>query len=106
MGGMKRFCLLAVLCFGLVLSARGQAPGTTSKSVFLDVVESTGSSKTINHWRDVSGAYSQTKTSTRELGITVRNMSALPGDFEIEWYFFGKPAAGTGRFLYDKGSKK
>jgi hypothetical protein len=33
-------------------------------------------------------------------------MSALPGEFEIEWYFFGKPANGTGRFLYDKGSQK
>jgi hypothetical protein len=33
-------------------------------------------------------------------------MSALPGEFQIEWYFFGKPANGTGRFLYDKGSKK
>jgi hypothetical protein len=111
--------LLSVLIFGVAASVRGQipatpgvpaAPGTvpaaTSKSVFLDAVESTASSTTVNHWRDISGNYSQTKISSKELNITVRNMSQLPGEFEIEWYFFGKPANGTGRFLYDKGSKK
>jgi len=106
---MKSAGLLLALWVAAVVHASGQipqTPPTASKSVFLDVVESTGSSKTVNHWRDISGAYSQTKTSSRELAVTVRNMSALPGEFEIEWYFFGKPASGTGRFLYDKGSKK
>ncbi|MEP6668873.1 MAG: hypothetical protein ABJF10_06965 [Chthoniobacter sp.] len=102
---MNRFGLLSVLFLVATLTAQGQAPAT-SKSVYLDAVESTGSSKTVNHWRDISGNYSQTKTSSRELAITVRNMSALPGEFELEWYFFGKPASGSGRFLYDKGSKK
>ena len=102
---MKRLELLLVLFFVAIGAVRGQTPAL-SKSVFLDVVESTGSSKTVTHWRDISGAASQTKTSSRELAVTVRNMSALPGEFEIEWYFFGKPASGTGRFLYDNGSKK
>jgi len=108
---MKTPVLLLAVWFAALLPGHPQTspfpqPAATSKSIFLDVVESTGSSKTINHWRDVSGAYSQTKTSSKELGVTVRNMSALPGEFEIEWYFFGKPASGSGRFLYDKGSKK
>jgi hypothetical protein len=102
---MKSLGILSALFFVVVLTARGQAPAT-SKSVFLDVVESQGSSKTVNHWRDISGNYSQTKTSSRELNVNVRNMSPAPGEFEIEWYFFGKPASGSGRFLYDKGSKK
>jgi len=107
---MKRLGLLSVLILGVAFGGYGQVPGTaasaTSKSVFLDAVESTGNSTTVNHWRDISGDYSQTKTSSKELDITVRNMSQLPGEFEIEWYFFGKPANGTGRFLYDQGSKK
>ena len=102
---MKSPGLLAALLYVAIFTAEGQAQAT-SKSVFLDVVESTGNSKTVNHWRDISGNYSQTKTSSRELNVTVRNMSAAPGEFEIEWYFFGKPASGSGRFLYDKGSKK
>jgi len=102
---MKRLGFFLVLFLVATFTAQGQAPAT-SKSVYLDVVESTGSSTTVNHWRDISGNYSQTKTSSRELAVTVRNMSALPGEFEVEWYFFGKPANGTGRFLYDKGSKK
>jgi hypothetical protein len=106
---MKRLGLLSVVFFAVAINAQAQAPGgvtQTSKSVFLDAVESQGTSSTVNHWRDISGNYSQTKTSSRDLNITVRNMSQLPGEFEIEWYFFGKPAGGTGRFLYDKGSKK
>ena len=112
---MRSLGVLLVLCFVAIFPVQGQVPqippqaappAAMSRSVFLDAVESTGSSKTINHWRDISGAYSQTKTSSRELSITARNMSALPGEFEIEWYFFGKPASGSGRFLYDKGSKK
>jgi hypothetical protein len=103
---MKRQGVLSVILFAGQVCAQAQAPAATSKSVFLDVVESTGSSKTVNHWRDISGNYSQTRTSSRELNVTVRNMSAAPGEFEIEWYFFGKPASGSGRFLYDKGSKK
>lgn len=103
---MKRLAVLSVILFAAQVSVRAQAPAATSKSVFLDVVESTGSAKTVNHWRDVSGAYSQTRTSTRELNVTVRNMAAVPGEFELEWYFFGKPASGSGRFLYDRGSKK
>jgi len=106
---MKRLGSLSVLFLAATFAAHGQAPATnpaTSKSVYLDVVESQGSSTTVNHWRDISGNYSQTKTSSRELAVTVRNMDSAPGEFEIEWYFFGKPAGGTGRFLYDKGSKK
>ncbi|MDR3404014.1 MAG: hypothetical protein P4L99_16070 [Chthoniobacter sp.] len=102
---MKRLGYFLVLFLVATFAAHGQAPAT-SKSVYLDVVESTGSSTTVNHWRDISGNFSQTKTSSRELAVTVRNMDAAPGEFEIEWYFFGKPASGTGRFLYDKGSKK
>ena len=103
---MKRLELLLVLFVGAVLTVRAQDT-TSSRSVFLDVVESTGNSKTVNHWRDISGNYSQTKTSSKDLDVTLRNMSPnLPGDFEVEWYFFGKPASGSGRFLYDKGSKK
>jgi len=103
---MKWLGVLPVVFFAAQWNVQAQAPAGGSKSVFLDVVESTGSATTVNHWRDVSGAYSQTRTSSRELNVTVRNMAAVPGEFEIEWYFFGKPASGSGRFLYDKGSKK
>jgi hypothetical protein len=103
---MKRLELLLVLFVGATLTVHAQDT-SSSRSVFLDVVESTGNSKTINHWRDISGNYSQTKTSSKDLEVTVRNMSPnLPGEFEVEWYFFGKPASGSGRFCYDKGSKK
>lgn len=102
---MKSLGFLSALFFVIVLTAHGQAPAT-SKSVFLDVVETQGTSKTVNQWRDISGNYSQTKTSTRLLTVNVRNMSPSPGDFDVEWYFFGKPANGSGRFLYDKGSKR
>jgi hypothetical protein len=103
---MKAVVFVLMLHLAVAATAGAQTPGVeTSKSVFLDVVQSNGSSKTVNQWRDIAGNYSQTKTSSKELTITVRNMSALPGEFNIEWYFFGKPANGTGRFLYDKGSK-
>ena len=99
--------LAAIAVFGFLLSAHSvlaQAPAT-SKSVFIDGVESAGDSKTINHWHYNDGSYNKTKIATRELAITVRNMSALPGQFTIEWFFIGKPASGSGRFLYDKGSQ-
>jgi hypothetical protein len=102
---MRRFGFPLVLFLLAICHAPGQTPAA-SKSVFLDAVESTGNAKTVVHGRDVYGGYNQTRTSSRALAITVRNMSALPGEFEIEWYFFGKPASGTGRFLYDKGSQK
>jgi hypothetical protein len=106
---MKRADVVLILFLTVAATAWAQIPApatATSKSVVIDAVQSNGSSKTVNHWRDMSGNYSQTKTTSKELTITVRNMSALPGEFEIEWYFFGKPASGSGRFLYDKGSKK
>jgi hypothetical protein len=83
-----------------------QAPAT-SRSVFLEAMESAGDSKTTNNWRTYSGSYDKTKVATRELAITVRNMSqTLPGKFTIEWYFIGKPTNGTRRFLYDQGNKE
>ena len=82
------------------------SPVALSRSVFLDGVESVGDSKTTNHWRTYSGSYSKTKTSSRDLTITVRNMSSSPGQFSIEWYFVGKPVNGTSRFLYDKGERQ
>ncbi len=103
---------LAVLCTLLAVgSAWAQAPvpasgaGGSSKSVFIDASESTGDSKTTNNWRYSDGSYSKTKVATRELNITVRNMSALPGQFTVEWFFVGKPSSGTRRFLYDKGQR-
>jgi hypothetical protein len=97
---------LAAVCFltlGL-LAANGQAPAG-SKSVLLEAVEAAGDATTLNNWRSIYGSVSKTQATSRELGITVRNMSALPGEFDIEWYFVAKPAAGTRRFLYDKGEK-
>lgn len=96
-------CLLILFCWPAL--AQAQAPGA-SKSVFIDVAEAAGDAKTLDRWRSYYGSVSQTKASTRQLGLTVRNMSAVPGEFEIEWYFVGKPAAGTRRFLYDKGTKR
>lgn len=93
----------ALLC---ALPARAQAPAT-SKSATVDVVESSGTAATINSWATAYGSFDKTKATTRALGITVRNMSAtLPGEFEIEWFFFGKPANGSKRFLYDKGAQR
>ncbi len=98
-------CGLILMVLALGISAlRGQVPAT-SKSAYIEAVESAGDSRTTDHWRSVYGSYSKTKAGTRELGITVRNMSALPGQFEIEWYFVGKPANGGRRFLYDKGTR-
>jgi len=97
----------ALAAFAFLLSAHSalaQAPAA-SKSVFIDAVESAGDSKTINHWRYGDGSYNKTKVATRELAITVRNMAAVPGQFTIEYFFVGKPANGTRRFLYDKGTK-
>ena len=101
---MKFSAALAVFWLVPFLPLRSQAPAT-SRSVFIEATESTGTSRTTNHWRTYSGAYSKTKSTTRELDITVRNMSALPGEFEIEWYFIGKPTSGNRRFLYDKGNR-
>lgn len=92
---------------GILIAAglgKAQEPAT-SKSVFLDAVESAGDSKTTNNWRTYDGSYSKTRVASRELAITIRNMSAIPGKFTIEWYFVGKPAGGTRRFLYDKGTR-
>ncbi len=69
-------------------------------------MEGNGDSKTTNNFRSYDGSYSKTRTATRELAITVRNMSAIPGKFTIEWFFVGKPANGTRRFLYDQGTRE
>ena len=85
--------------------AYAQAPAV-SKSATVDVVESNGNAATLDSWASAYGSFDKTKATTRALGITVRNMSAtLPGEFEIEWFFFGKPANGSKRFLYDKGAQ-
>ena len=79
----------------------------TSRSVTIDAVDSAGNAATLKSWRNVYGSNSRTKAETRQLEIAVRNMSGtLPGDFEVEWFFVGRPAAGTRRFLYDKGSRR
>ena len=100
-------------CVGLLFVVVSLLAGTvhaqtsaTSRSVFLDAVESAGDSRTTNNWRTMDGSYSKSKVATRELAINVRNMSAAPGEFTIEWYFIGKPASGTQRFIYDKGTRK
>ena len=103
---MKIFLpLLAIVLFS-VPPAHAQAPAT-SKSATLDVAESQGNAATLARWASSYGSFDKTKAITRALGITVRNMSTnTPGDFEIEWFFFGKPAGGGKRFLYDKGSQR
>src|SRR4029079_3559913 len=79
----------------------------SSRSVVIDAVDSTGNAATLQSWRNVYGSSAKTKAETRQLDIAVRNMSGtLPGDFKVEWFFVGKPAAGTRRFLYDKGSRQ
>ncbi len=103
---MKTGGLLFLFLLFIVRAPLHSQQAATSKSVFIEAVESTGGSQTTDHWRSVYGGYNKTRTATRELGITIRNMSALPGQFDIEWYFVGKPASGGRRFLYDKGSKQ
>ena len=96
------FFAAALLC---ALPVRAQAPAV-SKSATVDVAESQGNAATLDSWASAYGSFDKTKAITRALGITVRNMSAtLPGEFEIEWFFFGKPAGGGKRFLYDKGAQ-
>ena len=102
---MKSVVLAVIGFLALVGSVSGQAPAT-SRSVFLDALETPGDSKTTNNWRTYDGSYSKTRVQTRDLGITVRNMATLPGKFTVEWYFFGKPTGGSGRFLYDKGKQE
>jgi hypothetical protein len=102
---MKRAGVLFMMLVVGAFPLWGQQPGG-SKSVYIEVVEAAGNAATLDSWRSVYGSNSRTQAATRELGITVRNMSAAPGQFEIEWYFVGKPANGTRRFLYDKGSRR
>jgi hypothetical protein len=102
---MKCVGVALIVVLDAVWPVFAQAPAT-SRSVFIDAVESAGDSRTTNNWRTYDGSYSKTKVASRELAITIRNMSALPGQFSIEWYFVGKPANGTRRFLYDKGEKQ
>ena len=97
--------VLAICTFALVPLLRAQTPAT-SKSVTIDVAENAGDSTTLDSWRNVYGSNSRTKAVTRQLTITVRNMSGtLPAELNVEWHFVGKPSGGTRRFLYDKGSK-
>lgn len=105
-----RRCLPAALACAALLAGSGasqaQTPAT-SRSVALDATESAGDSTTLDRWRTSAGSNSRTKAVSRQLTISVRNMSgSLPGEFEIEWYFVGKPASGIRRFLYDKGTKR
>jgi hypothetical protein len=104
---MKMF-LSSVLSMTVgVLASLGQTPGS-SKSVSLDVVESAGNSATLQNYRSsFSGYTNKTKSASRELAVSIRNMSGtLPGEFNVEWYFIGKRTGGTRRFLYDKGTKQ
>jgi len=97
--------ILAAL-FCVCVNVCAQAPAI-SKSATIEVSDSEGNSQTLDRWRSSYGSTSRTKAVSRELGITVRNMSGtLPAEFEVEWYFFGKPAQGSRRFIYDKGSKR
>lgn len=97
---------LASLC-ALDGPVHAQSAADTSRSVTIDAVDSKGNAKTLQSWRNVYGSTSRSKAETRALEIAVRNMSGtLPGDFNVEWFFVGRPAAGTRRFLYDKGSRR
>jgi hypothetical protein len=101
---LQLLALLTSVAVAPVVLAQAAA---TSRSVTLEAMDSAGNATTLDTWRSVYGSFSRTKASTRELGITVRNMSGtLPGEFEIEWYFVGKRAGGTRRFLYDRGSRR
>ena len=103
---MKTSLLLFTAAALAVPPARAQEQAA-SKSATVDVVESNGNAATLDSWVSAYGSFDKTKATTRALGITVRNMSAsAPGDFEIEWFFFGKPANGGKRFLYDKGAQR
>ena len=61
--------LLSILTSASLLA---QAPAT-SKSVFVDAVESAGDSKTTANRRYIDGTYDKTKVATRELAITLRS---------------------------------
>jgi hypothetical protein len=106
-----RIALLVALGFagicGAGLMVAQTSAAESSRSVVIDAVDSTGNAKTLQSWRNVYGSSAKTKAETRQLEIAVRNMSGtLPGDFNVEWFFVGRPAAGTRRFLYDKGSRR
>jgi hypothetical protein len=103
--GAVFFAAISV-CAAALSAANAQTAGT-SRSVTIDAVDSAGNAATLKSWRNVYGSNSRTKAETRQLEIAVRNMSGtLPGEFNVEWYFVGRPAAGTRRFLYDKGSRR
>jgi hypothetical protein len=99
---------LGICIATLAVAQNAAAPvSATSRSVVIDAVDSTGNAATLKSWRNVYGSSARTKAETRQLEIAVRNMSGtLPGDFNVEWFFVGRPAAGTRRFLYDKGSRR
>src|SRR3954462_7914313 len=96
------------LVIGFLLVACGVRAqnAASSKSIYIDAAEGNGDSKSSPNWHPYDGSFSKTRVATRELIITARNMSALPGKFTIEWYFVGKPTNGTRRFLYDKGTRE
>jgi hypothetical protein len=105
------FALLAIVSSGICMPERGFAQtspaAASSRSVVIDAVDSAGNATTLQSWRNVYGSSAKTKAETRQLDIAVRNLSGtLPGEFKVEWFFVGKPAAGTRRFLYDKGSRQ
>ena len=103
---MKTLLPIFTIVLVSILSAHAQVPAT-SKSATLDVAESQGNAANLARWASSYGSFDKTKATTRALGITVRNMSTTAqGEFEVEWFFFGKPAGGGKRFLYDKGSQR
>lgn len=101
---IRRSFILLLTILACPALSYSQAPAK-SKSVTLMVTENSGSSTTTERWRNFHGTSSRTKSVTREISIMVRNMSAAPGEFELEWYFVGKTSTGQKRLVYDKGSR-
>ncbi len=98
------FLFTTFTCLATAVVTFAQAP-TVSKSVTIDVADAGGDTSTTNKWRTYYGSGARTQAVTRELSLRVRNMSAAPGEFEIEWFFVGKETSGSKQFLYDKGSR-
>jgi uncharacterized protein DUF4339 len=83
------------------------AAGDPNKhSVTLEVKSLTaGSGAATTSGQYVYGS-STTYTKAQKINIHVRNLKHEPDEVEVEWFFFGKPATGNKRFMYDKGIKK
>jgi len=101
---MNVMFVAGIVLLGTLVGAPAQTP-QTSRSATIDVEERAGNANALNSWRSVYGSSERTLAMTRNYTIVVRNLSAQPGEFDVEWFLVAKPAGGSRRFVYDRGQR-